>query len=112
MLNNTITLISFVAGDKGYQLNFTCTDSNNVIINLTNATMTFNAQLDNDSAVQVTGSITVLSGPAGTCYYTLTGTDFTLAGTYNAQIVASFSAGAEKMTFDGITLTVDSRVPQ
>ena len=112
MLNNTPTVISFVVSDQGYQLNFICTDNSGNLVNITGGSITLNAQLESDPAVQVSGAMGITSGPAGTCYYLLTGTDFQVYGTYNAQIVVSLSSGTEVMTFNGITINANFRVPQ
>jgi hypothetical protein len=108
------TLINTVLGNFNYQLNFTLTDSAGVVVNLSGATLAFNAQLVNDLAVQFSGAATIVSSPAGTCQYTVQVTDFPVAGTYNCQIVATFTSTGETITFPGqgyIQVVVEANIP-
>jgi hypothetical protein len=50
-----------------------------------------------------------VNGPAGTCYYTVAQTDFSVAGVWNAQIIATFAG--EVLTFPGITITALDQLP-
>lgn len=112
MLNGATTLIQVVVGDSKYQINFTLQDSNAAVVVLNNlSSLTFKAQLESDAAVQFTGAMTVVSAPAGTCYYQPVSTDFPVAGAYNCQIVVLYTSG-EQITFDNIQVTAGARVPQ
>lgn len=109
MRNGFATLIETVRGNYGFNLPFTLTDNAGVPVDITNATLAFKAQLDSDNAVQFSGPMNIVSGVAGTCYYTVQSTDFPIAGTWNAQIVATYAG--EVLTFTGITVTVDDQLP-
>ena len=104
-------LINIVQGDADYNLNFSLTDAAGAIVNLTGAVVTFNAQSASDAGVQVTGTMSIVSPTAGTCYYQVQSTDFSIPGTYNAQIVAVYSSVSEKITFTAITIVVAARLP-
>ncbi len=97
MRNGFGTVIETVVGNYGFNLPFTLTDSAGVAIDISNATLAFKAQLDSDNTVQFSGVMVKVSGPAGTCYYTVAQTDFSVSGTWNAQIVATFAG--EVLTF-------------
>lgn len=109
MRNGFETLIETVVGNYGFNLPFTLQDSAGVAVDITNATLAFKAQLDSDDTVQFSGTMTRVSGPAGTCFYTVAQTDFPVAGSWNAQIVATFAG--EVITFTGIVVTVDDQLP-
>lgn len=107
---NPIFIIT-VQGNFGFNWNFTLTDSQGVVISLVGATLTFNIQSVSDFAVQSSNAMTVVSAPAGTCYYTVQANDFLLAGNYTAQIVVQFGSG-ETYTFSDINITAESSLPQ
>lgn len=111
MLNNSTTLMQVVVGDSGYQLNFTLQDVSGTVLNITGATLTFNAQLASDPTVQSAGAMAITSPTAGTCSYTPAATAFPVAGTYTCQVVVLF-ASTETLTFDNIQVVATSRVPQ
>lgn len=104
-------LINVVQGDADYFLNFTLTDAAGVVVNLTGATLTFNAQSVADPSASFAGSMSVVSAAAGTCYYQVQGTDFAQPGNWNAQIVALYSGTGEKITFADILVSVEARIP-
>jgi hypothetical protein len=104
-------LISVVQGDKDYDLNFTLTDSAGVIVNLTNGTLKFNAQLLSDPTVQFKGSMSIVSAVLGTCKYTVQATDFDVPGTYNCQIEVDYTGVGEVITFSDIQVIVETRIP-
>ena len=103
-------LINTVQGDGDYDFNFTLTDSVGTIIDLTNGTLVFNAQLLSDLSVQFSGVMAIVNAMAGTCKYTVQSKDFPVAGTYNCQVVLTYSYG-EKVTFADIQVCVEARVP-
>lgn len=112
MLNNATTLIQVVVGDKAYQINFTLQDALGAVVDLTGATLTFQAQLVNDASVQFSGAMVIASAPTGTCAYSPQQTDFPVAGNYNCQVVVVYSGTGEKITFDNILILATARVPQ
>ena len=104
-------LINVVRGDKNYDLDFTLTDSAGSIVNLTNGTLKFNAQLESDPTVYFTGNMTIVNAAAGTCKYTVQATDFPVAGTYNCQVEVDFTGVSQVITFADISVVVEDRVP-
>lgn len=104
-------LINVVQGDKDYLLNFTLTDAAGVVVNLTGATLTFNAQSVADPSASFSGNMGVTSAVAGTCYYQVQDTDFAVPGNWNAQIVALYTGTGEKITFPDILVSVEARIP-
>lgn len=104
-------LINVVQGDADYQLNFTLTDAAGVVVNLSGATLTFNAQSVADPAASISGAMNIVSAVAGTCYYQVQGTDFAVPGNWNAQIVALYSGTGEQITFSDILVCVEARIP-
>lgn len=104
-------LISIVQGDFGFNWNFTLTDANENPVSLIGATsITFDCQLDSDSAVYFTGAMTTISAADGTCRYTPQATDFQVAGTYKAQIKVAYGSG-EIISFSGLTIEVEPKIP-
>lgn len=104
-------LINVVQGDADYLLKFSLTDSAGVIVDLTGATLTFNAQSVADPAASISGAMVVISAPAGTCSYQVQATDFAVPGDWNAQIVAFYTSSGEKITFPDILVSVEARIP-
>lgn len=105
------TYITVVQGDENYEINFTLTDANGNVLDLTGSTLAFNAQLLSDSSVHFAGSMSIVSATDGTCKYTVASTDFPVSGTYNCQIEVNYSASSEKITFSDIEVVVEDRVP-
>jgi len=103
------TTINVVTGDSGYNLSFTLQNSDGTAFNLTGATVTIKMQLVGYDTV-TTGTLTVVSAPAGTCTYTVASTDFPADGNYNVQIDCAFTGGA-LVTFYNITVVAAARVP-
>lgn len=107
----TPILINVVQGDADYQLNFTLTDAAGVIVNLSGAACTFNAQSISDPSASISGAMSIVSATAGTCYYQVQATDFAVSGNWSAQIVAFYSGTGEQVTFPNITVCVTARIP-
>jgi hypothetical protein len=110
MFNGFATQISVVQDDYGYSLPFTLQDNAGNVVDLTSATsVKFNCQLDSDYPQQFDNNMVVTSAAAGQCKYVVVQTDFPTAGVWNAQIVVSYTG--EVITFDGIQITVASKLP-
>ena len=105
-------LINVVQGDENYSLSFNLTDFLGAVVNLTGSTLTFKAQLISDPVIQFSASMAITNVATGACEYTVNVTDFPVAGTYNCQIVVFYTATTEQVTFDGIQVIADARVPQ
>lgn len=110
MRNGFDTQIGAVQNNYGYQLSFTCQDATGAVVDLTGATLAFACQLESDMSVTFTNPMDIVGAPTnGQCSYTVLATDFTIAGVYTAQIVASFTG--EVISFPGITITVTAAIP-
>lgn len=109
MRNGFLTQIETVASNYGYPLTFTLQDSAGSAVDITNATLVFEAQLESDTSVQFNGSMVIDSGSAGTCHYLVKQGDFPIAGQWNVQIIATFAG--EVLTWTGITVAVDQQLP-
>jgi hypothetical protein len=103
--------IQTVQGNFGFDWNFTLTDSQGAVVDLTGASLTFEIQSVSDFAVKSAGVMTLLVPSAGTCQYTVQANDFLVAGNYTAQIVVRYGAG-EVFTFTDINIMVDPSLPQ
>jgi len=105
-------LITTVQGDFGFDWKFTLTDSQSVVVDLTNATVFFDCQSVSDPAVQFNNAMSIVSAVAGTCKYTVKNTDFVVAGTYSARVVVKYGSG-ETASFPpgGITIEVEPSLP-
>lgn len=104
------TAITAVQNDKGYTINFTLTDAQNIAVDLTGATLTIEGQLISDYAVVFTGTLAAVIPASGTCKYIVQTTDFTVSGTYNAQITATYGSG-EVLTWSNIQFTIEPKLP-
>lgn len=102
--------LTVVQNDKGYQINFTLVDSQNVAVNLSGASLAIEGQLISDYSVTFSGNLTVTSAATGQCAYTVGATDFQVPGTYAAQITATFGS-SEILTFTNIQFTIDAKLP-
>lgn len=109
MRNGFTTQIETVQGNYGYNLPFTLTDSSGTPIDLTNATLAFEAQLDSDNSVQFSGAMVIDTAISGICHYEVAQTDFPQAGIWNVQIIATYAG--EVLTWTGITVNVDPQLP-
>lgn len=100
-------------GDYGYQLPFTLLDGNGDAVDITDADLTLTVQdsQDPDGAALFTGDMTVDSGPAGTCHYTVASGNFPNPGTFLAQVTATWSS-TEVLTWSGITIIVEPKLPK
>jgi hypothetical protein len=105
--------ISTTQGNYGFAWQFTCVDSQFNPVSLSGATtLTFELQLQSDSAVQSANAATVVSpASSGVCQYVVQQGDFPVPGTYNAQIKVAYGSG-EILTFPGIVITAQPAVPQ
>lgn len=111
MLYNIDTLINNVQSDVAYTWKFTLQDSQGVVFDITGASLYFIAQLDTDSSINFRNSMVTIAPALGTCYYTVNPNDFSVPGTYNAQIEVNYDSGAEVITFTGITINVAQKLP-
>lgn len=104
-------LVTLVQGDWGYDLNFTLQDADGNIVDLTDGSLTLQAQSQETPSVQFSGAMAIVDATLGRCKYTVQATDFPQAGVYNIQFVVVFSGTGEQITFSDIQFTVESRVP-
>lgn len=107
-----MTHINVVQNDKGYEINFTLKDANEAAIDLTNiSAMVFKVQKQGASIAKFSGSMTVVSAPAGTCKYVVATGDFDSAGDYYAEIEATFTGG-KVITFGDIIVHAKPEIPR
>jgi len=79
--------LSIPANDKGYYLNFTVQDSTGTAYNLTDYTITLKVWSTNQPGTLLTsGACSIVVAASGTCRYLVTATDFTIKGTYSAEL--------------------------
>lgn len=106
-------LLTLVQNDYGYDLSFTVKDALGTAIDLTGSSISFICQNVSDNAIQFTGTMSIVAPSTnGNCKYTVQSTDFTIVGSYTAQIVLNYSAGTEIISFPGINISVVTKLPQ
>lgn len=101
--------IEVIQGDYGYDINFTLQDDDGNIENITGATLTFKAQRQGSSTINVSGTMTIVDGASGQCKYTVQNGDFDEAGEYYAEI--ELNAG-KVVTWSGFTVVVAKQLPR
>ena len=107
-----MTQIKVVQGDKGYDINFTLQDANGAAYDLSGGTLILKVQKQGAATVKFSGAMAIVSGPAGTCKYTVAATDFDSPGKYYGEIEASFSSGTKIVTWEDIVLDVRPELPR
>lgn len=105
-----MTNINLVQNDYGYDLNFTLQDNDGNALDITGGTLAINVQKENSTAVKFTGSMSIISGPAGTCKYTVVDGNFAEAGRYDAEV--QLTLGSQIVTFTGIKIIVAKELPK
>ena len=106
----TPQLITIVQSDYGMQWDFTLTDAQGVVVDLSGATLKFRAELISDPTVNFENNMAIDTAASGTCHYIVQQTDFVVAGTYNAQIVVEHT-GVEIFSFSGLQIVVEPSIP-
>jgi hypothetical protein len=109
-----MTQLEIVQNDKGIDLAFTLQNNDGTALNLTGAALTLKAQHKSTpgAAVDISGSMTIVTAAAGTCKYTTTGTDFITPGKYDAEIEVNFNSGQKIQTFPNILIEVIPQLPK
>ncbi len=105
------TIIEWVQGDYNAALSFILENADGSVFDLTNYTLTFNAQQGNVSGLKFSGAMTVDSPTAGTCHYSPIATDFNKTGQYSCQIVAVGTNPVAEVTWPDIKVYVEPRIP-
>lgn len=105
------TEIKVVQNDKLYSLNYTLQDSSGNAIDLTGASLVFNVQRPAQTGLKFTGAMSILSAPAGTCFYTVQAGDFDETGRYYAEIQVTFGSG-QVLTYPNIVISVQPELPR
>lgn len=106
-----MTQINVYKSDKLYDLNFTLKDANDAVIDISGCTILFKAQKIGAAANKFSSAGAVVSGPAGTCKYTVGTSDFDEAGDYYAEVEVTFGGG-KIITFGDITIKVKPELPR
>lgn len=104
-------IIKIFKSDKLYDINFTLQDANGAAIDITGATLLLKAQKQGAAALKFSGTMSIVSGPAGTCKYTVAATDFDDTGQYYAEIEVTFTGG-KIITFGDIVINVLPELPR
>lgn len=110
MRNGFDTVMEVVQNDFGYALSFALQDATGAALNITGATLAFNAQAESDYTVKFDNPMAITNASQGLCNYTVLATDFVVSGDWQVQIVVNYPTG-EVLTFTGITITVDAVLP-
>lgn len=85
--------IVIVKGDKGFNISFTVLDSDGAAVDLTTvSSVTFKMKKLNATTNKVSGACVVVSATDGTCTYTVGSADMDTIGTYQAELVLTYSA--------------------
>ena len=96
-----------VQNDKKYDFNFTVTDANAEVIDLTDSVIKFKvANYINPSALVVNATCTVITATLGTCKYTIQSNDFITVGNYRAELEISYVTSGQVITAQGININV------
>ena len=103
-------LLTITQNDFGCSFNFTLTDAQNQVVDITDGSLFFSCQLQSDPNVNFSNAMSIDSGIAGTCHYIVKSTDFIVSGTYNALIKLQFGS-SEVVSFSGITVEVNPIIP-
>ena len=75
------------SSDMGFNLNFTVKNADGSAFNLTGYTIKLKVwRAGQPGLLLVNGSCAIDSAVDGTCYYTITATDFTSVGTFKAEL--------------------------
>ncbi len=105
-----ITNTEVIQDDVGYDLNFTLQDYSGGVINITGATIVLNVQKQHNTGLKFTGSMSIVSGPAGTCKYTVATGNFDEIGEFDAEIKVTISG--QTVTYSGIKIRVLPKLPK
>lgn len=106
-----MTSINVYQNDKGYDIDFTLKDANEVAVDLTGATLIFRTQKQGEAAQKFAGNMALVVAASGTCKYTVVDGDFDEAGDYYAEIQATFGGG-KVITFGDIVVHVKPELPR
>lgn len=107
-----LKIIEVFQGDKGYDINFTLKDADDVVIDISGATLLLNVQKQGEATVKFAGAMSIVSGTAGTCKYTPAATDFDEVGDYYAEIQITFSGGTKILTLGDIVIRSKPELPR
>ena len=105
-----LTNIEVVQNDSAYDLNFTLQDYTGTAVNLNSASILLKVQKENSTTLKFSGSMSVVSAPAGTCKYTVAAGDFDEAGKFAAEIQVTI--GSQVLTWTGIIIKVLPELPK
>jgi hypothetical protein len=73
-------------GDYGYDINFTVKDADAVAYNLTGYTITLKVWSKGVAGLLLSGACTIVVAASGTCKYSVAAGNFSVAGTYDAEL--------------------------
>ena len=82
-----MAVLTIPKSDKGFYINFTVQDSAGVAYDLTGYTIKLKVWSPGISGtLLLTGTCNIVNATAGTCRYLIAATDFTIIGTYLAEL--------------------------
>jgi len=110
MIKSDKPKLTVVQGDYGYDLNFTLKDSAGTVVNITGGSLKLKAQKKGQTALAFNGTMTIVSGSAGTCKYTVVNGDFATAGEYYAEI--ELTLGGVVQTFQDFVIDCQAQLPR
>ncbi len=107
-----MTTLKVIQNDKLYDLNFTLQNNSGGGLDLTGATILFKAQQTNNPNLKFSGSMVIVGSPAsGQCKYTVQSGDFSVTGTYTAEIELTYPGG-QIISFGDIQVIVSPELPK
>lgn len=106
-----MTSINVYQNDKLYDIDFTLKDANEVVVDLTGASLIFRAQKQGQAVQKFAGTMAIVDEVSGTCKYNVADGDFDEAGDYYAEIQVTFGEG-KIITFGDIVVHVKPELPR
>lgn len=103
--------INVFQNDVLYDIDFTLKDANEVVVDLTGASLIFRAQKQGATVQKFAGSMSLVVAASGTCKYTVAAGNFDEAGDYYAEIQVTFGGG-KIITFGDIVVHVKPELPR
>jgi hypothetical protein len=103
--------IEVYTNDKQYELEFSLTNSDGSVVDITDTTILLKAQHEDENSLSVSGSMEIIDGASGTCKYRVAEEDFEKKGVYYAEIEVTYTNG-QIITFGDITVTAKNDLPK
>ena len=98
-----MTVLKVVKNDCGYDIDFTISDANGNVVDISGATVVFKVAGPKETPI-VSGSCTVSATVSGQCTYPVQSGDFVTEGIYQGEL--QLSAGTQILTARDIEIRV------